>query len=76
MRASVEIVNPLRFQTETLPFSVLSFTAASVVADDKWVGTWASAQQGATVTFGAVAPVFSDQTLRQIVQVSLSLIHI
>ena len=55
----------------TIAFSVLGFTTASVMADDKWVGTWASAQQGATVTFGAVAPVFSDQTLRQIVQVSI-----
>lgn len=43
----------------------------SVFAEEKWVGTWASAQQGPIVAFGGVAPVFNDQTLRQIVRVTL-----
>lgn len=44
---------------------------SSAYAEEKWVGTWASAQQGTNVTFGATVPAFNNQTLRQIVRVTL-----
>ncbi len=54
-----------------IAFSVSCLTTTSVAAADKWVGTWATAQQSPALGFGDVPPVFNDQTLRQIVQVSI-----
>lgn len=51
--------------------AALSVGHSSAHAEDKWVGAWASAQQGTNLAFGGVSPVFTDQTLRQIVRVTL-----
>lgn len=66
----------LKSSRRTLAATVVAVSTSGLcnslaLAQDKWVGTWASAQQGVNVAFGGVAPVFNDQTLRQIVQVSI-----
>lgn len=65
------VSSPRAFAAAAIAISTISLSIPSAFAQDKWVGSWASAQQGVNVVFGEVAPVFSDQTLRQIVQVSL-----
>lgn len=54
----------------TVVLIALTLGHTSVYAQEKWVATWASGQQGTNVTFGAVVPTFSNQTLRQIVRVT------
>jgi len=67
---SVKICNrPLALSA--LLFATVATGISSAHSDDKWVGTWASAQQGTNVAFGGVTPVFTNQTLRQIVRVSI-----
>ncbi len=65
------VTNPRTLSAAAIALSAIALGTPSAFAQDKWVGTWASAQQGVNVLFGEVAPVFSDQTLRQIVQVSI-----